>query len=146
MTNIKQQTPKNDTGKNAGQQADTEAPKTPEAAVETKVEETIATEKVELTTKAVEQSIEDEPEASAEVANTTEVSEKETGLEIGSASSTVIASSKTDEDLNAGLIKVKISYPKDYSKKKFFEEGSIQHVSEELAEQFEELGIAKRTK
>lgn len=125
MTNIKQQPAKNDTGKNAGQQAGTEAPKTPEVAVETKVEEPIATE---------------------EVIKTSEDSEKETGLEIGSASSTVIASSKTDEDLNAGLIKVKISYPKDYSKKKFFEEGSIQHVSEELAKQFEELGIAKRTK
>lgn len=41
------------------------------------------------------------------------------------------------------LIKVKIKYPKDYSKKKFFEDGAEPEVSRETADGFISAGIAK---
>jgi hypothetical protein len=40
------------------------------------------------------------------------------------------------------LTKVKITYPKDYGKKKFFKDGETRSVSTETAKQFLELGIA----
>lgn len=138
MTKVIEQQAKN-AGKKVNQQEQT---------VETsETEKQVAEEVQEEETLEI---VEEKPGENPEFETVTEdevkaetVTENSNGLEIGTASSTVISSSKTDVDETVGLVKIKISYPKDYQNKKFYEDDSVQHVSKELAEQFQALGIAK---
>ena len=64
-------------------------------------------------------------------------------VNVGVASTTIISSSATNEDVNKGLTKVKIGYPENYSGKKFFVDGDVKYVSAEVAENYITKGIAQ---
>jgi hypothetical protein len=62
--------------------------------------------------------------------------------EIGSVTVSSISSNTEPVDVNNGLTKIKISYPKDFKGNKFYQDGDEKFVSAESAKQFVELGIA----
>ena len=49
-------------------------------------------------------------------------------------------------DLNPGLARIKVSYPKDYEGDKFYREGGVYPVSQEVAEQLVAAKIATLVK
>jgi hypothetical protein len=57
-----------------------------------------------------------------------------------------IRSSHTEPKEDPRLITMKVNYPKNFKGKRYHKDGSIIKVSKELADKFESLGIAKRSK
>lgn len=99
----------------------------------------------------------DKPEDKAPIADKTEISDKgpaptvimtvgeqRPGHNLTEVSTSMVSlASAGSHPPDNNLVKVKIEYPKNWKKEKFYKDGHIREVSQESANTFIEIGIAK---
>jgi hypothetical protein len=111
------------------------------------LDEVLDTPEVEETeTKEETSSIDEKASDSDSQENIVSTGEQSPAHEISSITVETSSNESATTYIDQHLVKIEISYPKDYKSHKFLSDGDVKEVSKEVADAFVQMGIAKIVK